>query len=289
VRAGVLWAAAALRLLARSGSAREVGIRTDRVSRISTLPSGATCRPASSPMRSSARLRSPSRCGRRRRHPADERPPHEPPPRPNAQCADPARSEGRTLMIVEHDMSVVFGLADRIRCWSYGEIVASGTPSETATIRGSGKPIWARRRTDARRARSQRLLRQEPYSPGRRSRRRRREVVSLIGRNGVAFHHRQAIIGEVAGRLDPVQGPRDRGAPELSHCSARALAMCENRDIFSASRCGQNLTLASRMRSVPVGGGSQTCLPCFRTLASAPTPAGVLSAAKSRCSPSAAP
>ena len=39
-------------------------------------------------------------------------------------------SEGRTLMIVEHDMSVVFSLADRISVLVYGEIVASGTPEE---------------------------------------------------------------------------------------------------------------------------------------------------------------
>ena len=39
-------------------------------------------------------------------------------------------SEGRTLVIVEHDMSVVFGLADRISVLVYGEIVASGTPTE---------------------------------------------------------------------------------------------------------------------------------------------------------------
>jgi branched-chain amino acid transport system ATP-binding protein len=39
-------------------------------------------------------------------------------------------SEGRTLMIVEHDMSVVFGLADRISVLVYGEIVASGTPED---------------------------------------------------------------------------------------------------------------------------------------------------------------
>jgi branched-chain amino acid transport system ATP-binding protein len=39
-------------------------------------------------------------------------------------------SEGRTLMIVEHDMSVVFGLADRISVLVYGQIVASGTPAE---------------------------------------------------------------------------------------------------------------------------------------------------------------
>jgi branched-chain amino acid transport system ATP-binding protein len=39
-------------------------------------------------------------------------------------------SEGRTLIIVEHDMSVVFGLADRISVLVYGEIVASGSPAD---------------------------------------------------------------------------------------------------------------------------------------------------------------
>jgi branched-chain amino acid transport system ATP-binding protein len=45
-------------------------------------------------------------------------------------------SESRTLVIVEHDMSVVFGLADRISVLVYGEIIASGTPSE---IRNNAK------------------------------------------------------------------------------------------------------------------------------------------------------
>ncbi|HWV95653.1 MAG TPA: ABC transporter ATP-binding protein [Xanthobacteraceae bacterium] len=39
-------------------------------------------------------------------------------------------SEGRTLLIVEHDMSVVFGLADRISVLVYGHIIASGTPEQ---------------------------------------------------------------------------------------------------------------------------------------------------------------
>jgi branched-chain amino acid transport system ATP-binding protein len=39
-------------------------------------------------------------------------------------------SEGRTLVIVEHDMSVVFGLADRISVLVYGQIIACGTPEE---------------------------------------------------------------------------------------------------------------------------------------------------------------
>ncbi len=45
-------------------------------------------------------------------------------------------TEGRTLLIVEHDMGVVFGLADRISVLVYGEIIASGTPEE---IRGNPK------------------------------------------------------------------------------------------------------------------------------------------------------
>ena len=45
-------------------------------------------------------------------------------------------TEGRTLMIVEHDMSVVFGLADRISVLVYGQVIATGTPDE---IRGNPK------------------------------------------------------------------------------------------------------------------------------------------------------
>ena len=35
---------------------------------------------------------------------------------------------GKTLLIVEHDMSVVFSLCDRISVLVYGEIIASGGP-----------------------------------------------------------------------------------------------------------------------------------------------------------------
>lgn len=37
-------------------------------------------------------------------------------------------TEGKTLIMVEHDMGVVFGLADRISVLVYGEIIATGTP-----------------------------------------------------------------------------------------------------------------------------------------------------------------
>jgi len=39
-------------------------------------------------------------------------------------------SEGRTLVMVEHDMGVVFDLADRISVLVYGEVIVSGAPEE---------------------------------------------------------------------------------------------------------------------------------------------------------------
>jgi branched-chain amino acid transport system ATP-binding protein len=39
-------------------------------------------------------------------------------------------TQGRTLVMVEHDMSVVFGLADRISVVVYGQVIASGPPAE---------------------------------------------------------------------------------------------------------------------------------------------------------------
>ncbi|OUS19937.1 ABC transporter ATP-binding protein [Rhodobacterales bacterium 59_46_T64] len=45
-------------------------------------------------------------------------------------------TEGKTLVIVEHDMGVVFNLADRISVLVYGEIIATGKPEE---VRGDPK------------------------------------------------------------------------------------------------------------------------------------------------------
>jgi branched-chain amino acid transport system ATP-binding protein len=39
-----------------------------------------------------------------------------------------AATEGKTLLMVEHDMGVVFGLADRIAVLVYGELLAFDTP-----------------------------------------------------------------------------------------------------------------------------------------------------------------
>jgi len=44
-------------------------------------------------------------------------------------------SSGRTLLMVEHDMSVVFNLADRISVLVYGGLIATGTPAEVRASR----------------------------------------------------------------------------------------------------------------------------------------------------------
>jgi branched-chain amino acid transport system ATP-binding protein len=42
-------------------------------------------------------------------------------------------TEGRTLVMVEHDMEVVFNLADRISVIYYGRVLVTGTPDEIRT------------------------------------------------------------------------------------------------------------------------------------------------------------
>jgi branched-chain amino acid transport system ATP-binding protein len=39
-------------------------------------------------------------------------------------------TEGKTVVIIEHDMDVVFSIADRITVLHYGQVLATGTPDE---------------------------------------------------------------------------------------------------------------------------------------------------------------
>jgi branched-chain amino acid transport system ATP-binding protein len=41
-----------------------------------------------------------------------------------------ALTQGRTLVVVEHDMGVVFSLADRVTVLVHGEVLATGTPAD---------------------------------------------------------------------------------------------------------------------------------------------------------------
>ena len=80
-------------------------------------------------------------------------------------------TEGKTLVMVEHDMGVVFSLADRISVLVYGQIIASDTPERIRENPAVREAYLGRRPSDARAAARSRgprgLLRQEPY-PARR-------------------------------------------------------------------------------------------------------------------------
>lgn len=52
---------------------------------------------------------------------------------------------GKTLVMVEHDMEVVFNLADRITVLNYGEVLATGTPDEIRENEGVKKAYLGRR------------------------------------------------------------------------------------------------------------------------------------------------
>jgi branched-chain amino acid transport system ATP-binding protein len=44
-------------------------------------------------------------------------------------------TEGKTLLVVEHDMNVVFTLCDQLSVLVYGEIIASGRPESVRANR----------------------------------------------------------------------------------------------------------------------------------------------------------
>ena len=59
--------------------------------------------------------------------------------RPTSSTSSVAVTEGRTLLVVEHDMSVVFTLCDQVSVLVYGEIIASGEPAAVRADReGAG-------------------------------------------------------------------------------------------------------------------------------------------------------
>ncbi len=95
------------------------------------------------------------------------------------------RQEGLTIMLIEHDMRVVFNLADRIMVLAEGRVLAEGGPQEIADSERVQAAYPARRRHDrAPGRRSANLLRQSHILHGVSLEVREGEIVALLGRNG---------------------------------------------------------------------------------------------------------
>ena len=46
------------------------------------------------------------------------------------ELIDRIRNDGRTILLIEHDVKLVMGLCDRVSVLDYGKLIASGTPAE---------------------------------------------------------------------------------------------------------------------------------------------------------------
>jgi len=46
------------------------------------------------------------------------------------QLIEKIRADGRTVLLIEHDVKLVMGLCDRLTVLDYGKVIASGTPAE---------------------------------------------------------------------------------------------------------------------------------------------------------------
>jgi len=46
------------------------------------------------------------------------------------QLIDKIRADGRTVLLIEHDVKLVMGLCDRLTVLDYGKVIAEGTPAQ---------------------------------------------------------------------------------------------------------------------------------------------------------------
>jgi ABC-type branched-subunit amino acid transport system ATPase component len=206
---------------------------------------------------------------------------------------------GKTLLTVEHDMGVVFGLADKIAVLVYGEVIAFDVPDAVRANARCRKPISAR---------CWRTLRPPKPAPGPRGRSLTMlldvsnlhayygkshilhgvdmkvgegEIVSLLGRNGSGRSTTvKTIMGLVAGEgsIKPAR-PADPRPPHLRHRAPRhRLRAREPRHLPEAHGAPEPAARRESAASRTRAGRSMTCTSCFPRLKEREhTEAGVLS------------
>ena len=159
-------------------------------------------------------------------------------------------TESKTLVMVEHDMGVVFSLADRISVLVYGQIIASDTPERIRENPGRarslsragrfvmGAPLLEVAGLEAYYGKSH-ILHGVTFYVG------EGEIVGLLGRNGVG---RSTTIKAIMGDVPPLDSICFRGeeiAGLRPHQTARKGLgyVPETRDIFPGLTVRQNLQL----------------------------------------------
>ena len=166
---------------------------------------------------------------------------------------------GRTLVVVEHDMDALFGMADRVTVLAQGKILTEGTPAEvqsSAAVQDAYLGGVPRMRLSPRSTQDQQLLWYDSPHPVRPSSRCRgcskneKEVVALLGRNWRRQEHddSSALMGGESTPSRAASSSRGascvaRGGHDVANAGLQLVP--EERRIFGSLNVEENLVLAS--------------------------------------------
>jgi ABC-type branched-subunit amino acid transport system ATPase component len=183
---------------------------------------------------------------------------------------------GKTLLTVEHDMGVVFGLADKIAVVVYGEVIAFDTPEAVSTLPKNMREATEMLNIDNLHAYygKSHVLHGVSFNvkPG--------EIVALLGRNGSG---RSTTAKAIMGLVD-CQGDINWKGQQILGKKAFQIAhlglgyVPENRDIFPKLTVHQNLLLGQKGKGKGARWSFEDMYQMFpRLLERQHTEAGVLS------------
>ena len=127
-------------------------------------------------------------------------------------------SQGRTLVIVEHDMSVVFDLADRISVLVYGEVIATDTPERVRANEAVQAAYLGTRAACLKSSDLHAYYGKSHILQGVSFRVGAGEIVSLLGRNGAG---RSTTVKTIMGEVAPVGSIRVQGRAHRRPRAAR--------------------------------------------------------------------